>query len=233
MTNTRSGRLITFEGLEGSGKSTNAKWAVHYLRECGVEVEQAHEPGGTDLANEIRDVLLAKREEKFSPITELFLMFASRAQLLSERIKPALAAGRWVVCDRYADSSIAYQGGGRELGTNHVKQLVGALGKTYVEPNLTILLDIVPRLIPERLAQRHAHIHQSLAQVRSSRVSQAELDRFESEDEEFFKRIRDAYESLAQEFGRIRKVDAQQPLEAVQQDLRTLLDNELRFWESC
>lgn len=198
------GRFITFEGVEGSGKSTNITWAAQYLREEGIEVLQTHEPGRTKIGEELRTVLLRTRDERLMPMTELFLMFASRMQLLEEVIIPALSRGTWVLCDRYVDSSIAYQGGGRELGVERVKTVVRAMGELYAEPDLTVLLDLPPVLIRDRLANRT-------------------LDRFESEEDSFFERIRRTYLDLAVEYPRIKVIDATQSLKTVQEQLARLL----------
>ena len=202
------GRFITFEGVEGSGKSTNVASALTYLRSKGIDVVQTHEPGKTGLGDEIRNVVLRTRnehDEPVSPMAELFLMFASRCQLLNKDIEPALSAGKWVLCDRYADSSIAYQGGGREIGVDRVKGLITAMGPTYIEPDLTILLDIPSELIHERLIRR-------------------DLDRFESEDLGFFDRVRNTYLELEAKTERIRLIRADSPIDVVRRDIESLLD---------
>ena len=198
------GFFITFEGVEGSGKSTNIAWAADYLRAEGIDVLMTHEPGRTKIGEELRTVLLRTRDERLMPMTELFLMFASRMQLLEEVIIPALNRGTWVLCDRYVDSSIAYQGGGRQLGVERVKTLVHAMGDFYAKPDLTVLLDLPPSAIPERLANRT-------------------LDRFESEDRSFFERIRQTYLELAAEDLRISVIDATLPLKRVQGEIAGLL----------
>lgn len=200
-----NGRFITFEGIEGSGKSTNIAWTAEFLRERDVDVVLTHEPGRTRTGEEIRRVLLHTKDEPLSPMTELFMMFASRTQLLDEVIIPALRGGSWVLCDRFVDSSIAYQGGGRELGVERVSTLVDALGELYVEPDLTFLLDIPARLIPERLAGRA-------------------LDRFESEDQAFFERIRTTYLECARDSSRFAVIDATQSLDAVKQRIAAVLE---------
>ena len=207
-----NGRFITFEGVEGSGKSTNIAWAADHLREKGVNVLLTHEPGRTKIGEELRNVLLRTRDESLMPMTELFLMFASRMQLLQEVIIPTLKRGTWVLCDRYVDSSIAYQGGGRELGVERVKLLIQAMDELYVEPDLTVLLDLPPDMIPERLADRT-------------------LDRFESEDRSFFERIRQTYLALAEEDSRVCVIDATRTPESVRDEiagrLRPFLDESI------
>lgn len=200
-----NGRFVTFEGVEGSGKSTNISWATEYLRSKDIDVLQTHEPGRTKIGEELRTVLLRTRDERLMPMTELFLMFASRMQLLQEVIIPALKRGTWVLCDRYVDSSIAYQGGGRELGVERVKKLVQAMGELYVKPDLTVLLDLPPSMIRDRLADRT-------------------LDRFESEDRSFFERIRHTYLELAGEEPQISVVDATLPRAHVQDEIVKLLN---------
>lgn len=190
--------------MEGSGKSTNIAWAEGFLRAEGIDVLLTHEPGRTKIGEELRNVLLSTRDERVMPMTELFLMFASRTQLLEEVIIPALHRGTWVLCDRYVDSSIAYQGGGRELGVESVTKLIQAMGELYVKPDLTILLDLPANLISERLADRT-------------------LDRFESEDRSFFERIRQTYLELAEEHSHISVIDATQPLEGVRDEIAGLL----------
>ena len=199
-----NGRFITFEGVEGSGKSTNIAWVEEYLRGKGIDVLLTHEPGRTKIGEELRNVLLRTRDERVMPMTELFLMFASRMQLLEEVIIPALRRSTWVLCDRYVESSIAYQGGGRQLGVGRVKKLVQAMGELYVQPDLTVLLDLPPDMIPERLADRT-------------------LDRFESEDKSFFERIRQTYLDLAASESHVRVIDSTQPIEDVRNEIAGLL----------
>lgn len=163
-----------------------------------------HEPGRTKIGEELRTVLLRTRDERLMPMTELFLMFASRMQLLEEVIIPALKRGTWVLCDRYVDSSIAYQGGGRELGVDRVKTLVHAMGELYAKPDLTVLLDLPPNAISNRLENRT-------------------LDRFESEDRSFFERVRRTYLDLAAEDSRFSVIDATLPLKSVQEKIAGLL----------
>ena len=203
------GRFITFEGVEGSGKSTNSARAADYLHENGVKTLVTHEPGRTKIGEELRRVLLRTRDETLMPMTELFLMFASRTQLLEEVIIPALNDGTWVLCDRYVDSSIAYQGGGRELGVDCVMSLVHAMGELYIKPDLTVLLDLPSDMIPHRLADRT-------------------LDRFESEDRSFFERIRATYLSLASKESRIHVIDATRSMNEIQQDVAELLEGLVR-----
>lgn len=204
MSKKENGRFITFEGVEGSGKSTNIAWVEEFLRSKRIDVLLTHEPGRTKIGEELREVLLRTRDEPVMPMTELFLMFASRMQLLQEVILPALERGTWVLCDRYVDSSIAYQGGGRRLGVDRVKKLVQAMGELYVQPDLTVLLDLPADMIPVRLADRT-------------------LDRFESEDKSFFERIRQTYLDLAATESHVSVIDATQSIEDVRNEIAGLL----------
>lgn len=199
------GRFITFEGVEGSGKSTNIAWTLEYLTAKGIDVTLTHEPGRTKVGEELRHVLLRTRDERLASMTELFMMFASRTQLLDEVIHPALASGTWVLCDRYIDSSVAYQGGGRELGVERVWSLIDSMGSLYVEPDLTILLDIPSCSIGDRMAGR-------------------QLDRFEREELSFFERVRRTYLSEAEKSPRMKVIDGMQTVESVQADIRRLLE---------
>lgn len=169
-----SGRLITVEGIEGVGKTTNIKWICECLEKQGIPYIQSREPGGTALAEEIRQLLLTPREEKMSGMTELLLVFAARAQHLHQLIHPALEKGQWVVCDRFTDATYAYQGGGRGLDTSLIAALE-ALVQNALRPDLTLILDIEPALGLARAHQRGAP------------------DRFEQEAISFFTRVRQTY----------------------------------------
>jgi dTMP kinase len=172
-----TGRFITFEGIDGAGKSTHLPRYAQTLRERGITVLTAREPGGTVLAELIRDWFL---HQDTDPQTEALLAFAARSDHLARRIRPALAAGQWVVCDRFTDSTVAYQGGGRGLGTGRVEELERWL-RPAVGPDRTYLFD----LDPAEAARRRA-------QARSA-------DRFEAEDLAFFQRVRQAYHARAAE----------------------------------
>ncbi len=195
------GRFITIEGSEGAGKSTNIAFIAERLREAGVDFVLTREPGGTPLAEAIRQLLLAPGEEPVAENTELLLMFAARAQHIERVIEPALAAGQWVVCDRFTDATYAYQGGGRGIDMGKIGDLEQWVqGK--LRPDYTLLLDAPVEVGLERAGRR------------------GEPDRFEREQQQFFERVRQAYRRLAQQAPeRFRVVDAGQPLEAVQQAL--------------
>lgn len=199
------GKFLTIEGTEGVGKSTNLAFVRDWLVAKGIEVIVTREPGGTPLAEEIRGLLLAKRDEPVDETAELLLVFAARAQHLAQVIKPALARGAWVLSDRFTDATYAYQGGGRGLNRTTITQLE-QLVQEELRPDLTLILDIDVELGLNRARQR------------------GELDRFESETLEFFERVRAAYHQRATAapecYGII---DAGQPLEKVQQDIDRLL----------
>jgi dTMP kinase len=195
------GRFITIEGGEGAGKSTNVAALVEHLRGVGIDLEVTREPGGTPLAEEIRELLLARRDEQVSPVAELLLVFAARAQHLAERIEPALAAGRWVLCDRFTDATHAYQGGGRGLDAGLIDALAARVHPD-LWPDLTLYLDLPPAEGLERMAAR------------------GDPDRFESERIAFFDRVRDRYLArAAAEPERFRVIDAGRELEAVRADV--------------
>lgn len=198
---TRRGRFITLEGGEGVGKSTNLAFVAAQLEAAGIDVEQTREPGGTPLAERIRDVIVAPSGEPVPPIAELLLIFAARALHIEGRIRPTLEAGRWILCDRFTDASYAYQGAGRGLGEGPVRWLEAQV-QGELRPDLTILLDADPAIGLARAGARGA------------------ADRFEQERLEFFSRVRAGYLArAAAEPGRFRIVDASRPLDKVQADI--------------
>jgi len=200
------GRFITVEGSEGAGKSTHVATLVAHLEARGLDVLSTREPGGTPLAEDIRALLLARREEPLDGLAELLLMFAGRAQHLARVISPALAAGRWVVCDRFTDASFAYQGAGRDMGMEKVATLA-RLVHGDLAPDLTLYLDL-PREV-------------GLARARG----RGELDRFEVESDPFFDRVRQAYLDLAAaEPERIHTVDAAGSLQEVRDGVLAAVD---------
>ena len=212
------GRFLTIEGIEGVGKSTQVARLSQGLNERGIDHVVTREPGGTPLAERIREIVLAvdnARSESLPPTAELLLMFAARAVHLTNLVEPNLRAGRWVVCDRFIDATYAYQGGGRRLSVDHIRQL-----ETMVQgarrPDLTVLLD--------------APVEQALKRARQ-RNAGAAADRFESERAEFFERVRDAYRArAAAEPNRIAVVDASQSVDRVASQIIGLL--EARSWIS-
>jgi dTMP kinase len=210
------GRFLTIEGIEGVGKSTQVKRVSEALSERGIAHVVTREPGGTPLAERIREIVLDNaRGESVPPTAELLLMFAARAVHLTNLVEPNLRAGRWVVCDRFIDATYAYQGGGRRLNVDYIRQL-----ETMVQgarrPDLTVLLD--------------APVEQALKRARK-RNAGAAADRFESERAEFFERVRDAYrERAAAEPNRIAVIDASQSIDRVALQILELL--ETRSWIS-
>ena len=207
------GLFITVEGGEGVGKSTNMAYLEDFLREHGVDLVVTREPGGTRLGEDIRQLLLEVRDESVSGMTELLLIFAARAQHIAERIEPALAAGKWVLCDRCTDATYAYQGGGRGLGVDCVRRLETLVQGT-LRPDYTLLLD--------------APVSTGMARARS----RGELDRFEQEAIDFFERVRETYLQLAQGGnGRYRVIDASVPLDQVQRQLLKTCRELLACWD--
>ncbi|KAA1174887.1 dTMP kinase [Marinobacter salinexigens] len=199
------GQFITFEGTEGVGKSTQLVNAAETLKSLGVDFIVTREPGGTPMAEAIRELLLAPRDEPVNDITELLLMFAARAQHLHTRIIPTLEQGTWVLCDRFTDATFAYQGGGRGVPEGRIA-LLEQLVQGDVRPDHIILLD--------------APVETGMARARQ----RGELDRFEQEAVSFFQRIRDTYLSRAEaDQQRYSIVDAAAPLEQVNENVRDLM----------
>ena len=193
------GKFITFEGLDGVGKSTQLRKLADHLRQRGIDVITTREPGGTALGDNLRAVLLSSRTSGLSALAEVALMFADRAQHIDEQILPALAKGQWVLCDRFTDSSEAYQGGGRELGSETVLQLHKLLCHD-LKPDLTILM--VSDLASNIARARRRNIEKS-------KNSQADENRFEKENRAFHKRVFEAFLAIAErEPQRVVKVDA-------------------------
>ena len=193
-------RFLTIEGIEGVGKSTQVARLSNALDSHGVEHIVTREPGGTPMAEKIRGLVLTQQEEPLPPYAELLLMFAARAVHLANLIEPSMAAGRWVLCDRFTDATFAYQGGGRGLDANAVLQLESMV-QGGRRPDLTFVLDAPVELGRARARQRNAS---------------ARPDRFESERFEFFVRVRAVYLArAAAEPERIAVLDAAQSAEAV------------------
>ena len=202
-----SGRFITLEGGEGVGKSSNLEFIRRQLETAGKTVIVTREPGGTPLGEQVRGILLDHRHDGMSADAELLLMFAARAEHLAQVIRPALAAGKWVLCDRFTDATYAYQGGGRGIAMERIAAL-----ETWVQgdlrPDLTLLLD-APVAVGMGRAGRRA----------------ANADRFEREQTAFFEQVRHTYLELARRCAeRYRVIDASQVLSAVQEQLRRELD---------
>jgi dTMP kinase len=212
---TAPGRFLTIEGIEGVGKTTQVARLSAALKERGIAHVVTREPGGTPLAERIRDIVLNARDEPLPPTAELLLMFAARAVHLTNHIEPNLRAGRWVICDRFTDATYAYQGGGRRLSAEPIRQLE-TLVQGARRPDLTLLLDAPVAEALRRAQQRNAA---------------AAADRFESERAEFFDRVRAAYLSrAAAEPERIAAIDASQSADGVAARILALLKE--RSWIS-
>lgn len=199
----QSGRFVTLEGIEGAGKSTQVQTVVESLRTAGHRVRVTREPGGTALGEAVRSVLLDRGHTGMSADAEMLLVFAARAEHIAKVIRPALADGEWVVCDRFTDATYAYQGGGRELGFQRVAELESWV-QAELRPDLTLLFDI-PVEVGLRRAGRRA----------------GPSDRFENETLTFFGRVRDAYLSLAKaQPSRFVLIDAEASLDDVTASVR-------------
>jgi dTMP kinase len=195
------GMFITVEGIEGVGKTTNMQYLQQTITAAGRELVVTREPGGTPLGEAIRGLLLDPQYKGMDPDCELQLMFAARAEHLDKVIRPAIEAGRWVLCDRFTDATYAYQGGGRGLDTGKIAALEQLVQGDF-RPDLTLLLDVPVEVGLARAGNRSAP------------------DRFEQEQVEFFERVRQAYLDMATRHdGRYRVIDAGQTLEAVQRQL--------------
>jgi len=208
------GLFITVEGTEGVGKSTNIEFITDELRARGIDYAVTREPGGTPMAEEIRDLLLARREESVHELTELLLMFAARSQHLHTFILPKLRSGVWVICDRFTDATYAYQGGGREMSSEPVAALE-ALVQGDLRPDHVLLLDAPVDVGMERIKAR-----------------EMEPDRFEREKRAFFQRVRNVYLERAAAYPeRYHVIDASADLTSVQATLKQALDSIIRRWQ--
>jgi len=206
------GLFITVEGGEGVGKSTNMAFLREHLAGLGIDLVMTREPGGTALGEDVRELLLRPREENVAPGAELLLIFAARAQHLAQVIEPALAQGKWVLCDRFTDATYAYQGGGRQLPAGLIRELE-QLVQGELRPDYTLLLD--------------APVDVGLSRARD----RGDLDRFEQEQQAFFERVRNTYLQLARESsGRYRVIDASRPLAEVEQQLEQVCRELSECW---
>ena len=218
MTLKQRGKFITFEGLDGVGKSTQLENLAANLRERGLDVVTTREPGGTALGEKLRTVLLSSRTAGLSPLAELGLMFADRAQHIDEQILPALERGQWVLCDRFTDSSEAYQGGGRQLGTEIVLQLHQALCHD-LQPDLTILMLSDAARAVARARRRNAD---------QSKQMDDDENRFEKESRAFYDRVLAAYMAIAKRAPqRVATVDAADPIAKVQKKIAQIVEERL------
>jgi dTMP kinase len=197
----RRGKFITFEGLDGTGKSTQMRRLAVVLRAAGHKVIETREPGGTPTAEKIRKILLDSGTAGLAPLAEMALMFASRAQHIAEVIEPGLAAGNIVLCDRFTDSTEAYQGSGRKLGSDAVRELHRVLCGN-LQPDLTLLLDSNPHASVSRARRRNKRTSKHASRSHDE-------NRFEQETRAFFGRVREGYLTIAKrEPGRVVTVDA-------------------------
>lgn len=203
------GLFITLEGIEGAGKSTHMNYIAGILRKStGKKIVQTREPGGTLIGNKLRKILLhRKKEGQLDEITELLLMFAARQRHLDEIIKPALRAGKIVLCDRFTDSTYAYQGGGRKINKKIITQLANIVHPD-IKPDLTLLFDVPVKLGIERATKR------------------SRLDSFESEKKAFFERVRKTYLKIANsDAGRVKIIDARKDIKSVQTSIKNILES--------
>lgn len=200
--------FITLEGIEGAGKSTHMDYIAGLLGSAGRKVVCTREPGGTELGNQLRNILLFRKSGlAISDRTELLLMFAARRQHLDEVIRPALKAGKVVLCDRFTDSSYAYQGGGRRIKPDIIRQLEKVVHPD-LKPDLTLLFDLPVRLGLERASHRSGK------------------DSFESEEKAFFERVRKTYLNIARaEPRRVKIIDAGKGIETVRASIMKILKN--------
>ena len=200
------GKFISFEGLDGCGKSTQLEKLAGALRGQGVDVVTTREPGGSEIGERIRAVLLSSRTAGLDPYAEMALMFASRAQLIAEVILPALEAGKWVLCDRFTDSTEAYQGAGRQLGTEPVLKLHEVLCRG-LWPELTILMD--------------SDVSSSVSRARRrNKAAEQDENRFEKESGAFFTRVHEAFLEIARrQPGRVVMINARPPIKVVHQEI--------------
>lgn len=205
------GKFITLEGSEGVGKTTNIDVVCRLLEANGVPFIKTREPGGTPLAEALREAMLAVREEEVSAMTELLIVFAARTQHLDRVIRPALAAGRWVVCDRFTDASYAYQGYGRGLDLERITALEVWV-QNGLQPDLTLLLDLAPEVAEQRMQERTK-------------------DRMESEKVEFYQRVRSGYLRRAAQDARFRVIEAKNTIDAVATEIDAHVSALIRDWK--
>ncbi len=200
------GKFITIDGVEGAGKSTQITFICDYLKAKGVKVILTREPGGTDVGEKIRTLLLSNSTGKMHADTELMLMFAARNEHIQNKIMPALKQGDWVLSDRFTDASYAYQGGGRGLDVERIAQLEQWVLQDFT-PDMTLLLDVP-------------------VEIGMSRVeSRGKKDRIELEATDFFNRVRQAYIDRSEQFPeRIKLIDSSQTVEHTKQQIKVILD---------
>ena len=216
------GAFITVEGADGAGKTTHLDFIQRWLTARGASVVRTREPGGTALGELLREILLDKDGAPISGRAELLLFFADRAQHLDEVIEPALAAGKWVLSDRFTDATYAYQGGGRGMAMKDIATLE-TLTQGTLQPDLTMLLDVPPEVGRMRVLQKDLTMLNTSADAERSNA-----DRFEKQSMDFNKAARKVYKQRAAKFKhRIKMINADQSVEQVCAELETLLDT---FW---
>ena len=202
-----NGKFISIEGIEGAGKSTQLAFIERYLKQQGKNVVVTREPGGTALGEQVRELLLAPRDEGMAVDTELLLMFAARAEHIEQVIKPAIQRGDWVISDRFVDATFAYQGGGRGIAAERIEQL-SAWTLSGLQTDITFLFDLPVELGQQRVISRNGVV-----------------DRFEQEKTAFFQKIRDCYlQRSQQEPTRIKVIDASKTISDIEQQLTAALD---------
>ncbi|OUR72272.1 dTMP kinase [Methylophaga sp. 41_12_T18] len=200
------GKFISIEGIEGAGKSTQLAFIERYLSQAGINVVVTREPGGTQLGEQVRELLLAPREGGMAVDTELLLMSAARAEHLDQVIKPALERGDWVLSDRFVDATFAYQGGGRGIATDRIEQ-ISAWTLNGLQTDTTFLFDLPVEVGQQRVISR-----------------KGDIDRFEQEKTVFFQKIRDCYLQRAeQEPNRVKVIDANKSIEEIELQLTAIL----------
>ena len=212
---TEYGKFITIEGIEGVGKSTACAFIREFLQKNNITFIETREPGGTQIAEEMRDILLKHHAEILTPEAELLLFFAGRAQNIAEVIRPALQQGTWVIADRFVDASFAYQGGGRGVANTQIEQLAEFI-VADLAPDLTLLLDAPVEIGFERMRDRESK------------------DRIEQEQADFFERVRRAYlDRAAQCTPRIQLIDASKTVRDVQDQISHVMMPLIQEYQQC
>ena len=200
------GKFITIDGVEGAGKSTQIELICSYLHRKGIEVVRTREPGGTDIGEKIRSVLLDVENKEMHSDTELLLMFSSRNELIQNKIIPALNDGKWVVSDRFTDASFAYQGGGRMLSLDRIAKLENWVLGSF-KPDLTFLLDISVEIGMTRVEARNAK------------------DRIEQEERAFFERVRSVFIERSKIYpDRIKLINAERSVDEIQTQIQSIIE---------
>ena len=202
----KKGKFISIDGVEGAGKSTQIDFVCDYLHRKGIDVVKTREPCGTDLGEKIRSLLFGLDNEGMHSDTELLLMFSSRNELIQNKIKPALDAGKWVISDRFTDASFAYQGGGRELNLDRISELESWVQVKF-QADLTLLLDVGVDIGMTRIESRKSK------------------DRIEKEERDFFERVRSVFIDRSKLYPeRIKLIDASQSIEQVQKQIQLFIE---------